>query len=395
MKIASTKGEIIWVATQADQQTINFPTSSGTIALNAPPEFTQKPRLAENKEMVDSFAAQPQIAAGMQTGNFKISLNLKASGSPGQLSPIHPLLYALYGRFTQNSGVDVQYNHYHRDDDFIYLTFLVKKQFDTILVKSARIKKMEIKPAAAQILTIDFTGFFMERFIAGTSTLDSTIDGTSQPVTGIPLDTTNDPEAFKRYNVGSYIYVGTDDNTGAGFKVTAINEGTNTLTIADGVTTVQNAGVTVAGFTPAVVKSGENTTGSRSWVEVNTGAAGSRKIHLTEGDFSVENGTKALEDIMDDAHSTTQFAEDTRTVNFNLTRYWTQEAADAKYHLQNRTQITAALNIGNEPGKIIQISMPNWQLKDQNESGQPEKKIGIQGQCFEDSGDDESTLILK
>jgi hypothetical protein len=394
MQIASSKGEIIWVAIQTDEDTINFPTSSGTIPLTAPPEFTQKPRMAENKEMVDSFAAQPGMAAGLQTGNFKISLNFKASGSAGALSPIHPLLYALYGRFTQNAGVDVRYNHYQRDDTFIYLTVLVKKEFETILVKSARVKKMELKPSAAQILPIDLTGFFMERFIAGTSTLDENIDGTVTPVTEIPLDS-NDPEAFKRVHVGSYIYVGTDENSGAGFEVTAVNEGTNTLTIADGVTTVQNQGVKVAGFTPAVVKSGEDMMASRSWLDVNTGAAGSRKIHLTEGTFTVENGTKALEDIMDDADSTTQFSEDTRTVNFNLTRYWTIESVDARYHLENQTQIPATLNIGKEAGKIIQVDMPNWRLKDESESGQPEKKLGIQGQCFEDTGDDESTMILK
>jgi len=392
-KIASTRGEIIFAAIQTDIDTFTMPTSSGTIPVTGSPEFTQKPEVAENTEMVDSFSQQPGTFAGYKAGSWKVSTNFKLSGTPGVEPNIHPLLLSLFGRHEVNAGTDVRYKHYRKNtDDLLFLSIVVKRDFVTEYITGAVVNQGEMNLVATKIQGIDFSGHFKKKVQAKTCSLLSGIDGTVTPVTVIPL---KEAEAFKRFDIDSYIYVGTDDNSGAGFKVTDVDPAANTVTIDAGVTTVQDADSVIAGFVPVVSLSGEDISTRFGWINIDTGAAGQRKLAITEAKYSINNGIKSLDDIVSDGDFNTEVVPDTRKVLMKITKYFTVDSTNTEYDIRQQTDCDVELNIGKETGKSIQVLIPKMRILDTGESGSPEKKKNIDGQCFPNTGDDESTLILK
>ena len=331
MPIASTRGEIIFAAIQNDIDTFVMPTSSGTIPVTSSPEFTQKPEVAENEEMVDSYSDQAGKFAGYKAGSWKVSTNFKLSGSPGVEPNIHPLLLSLYGRHEVNAGTDVRYKHYRKNtDDMVFLSIVVKRDFVTEYITGAVVNQGEMKLVATKIQGIDFSGQFKKKVQAGTCSLLSGIDGTVTPVTVLPL---KEAEAFKRIGIDSYIYVGTDDNSGAGFKVTDVDPAANTVTIEDGVTTVQDADSVIAGFVPVVSLSDEDISTRYGWINIDTGDAGQRKLAITEANYSIDNGIKALEDIVSDEDFNSEAVPDTRKVLMKITKYFDVNSPNTKYFL--------------------------------------------------------------
>jgi hypothetical protein len=391
--IASTRGEIAFAALQPDIDTFTMPTSSGTIPVTSSPEFTQKPEVAENEEMVDTYSAQQGKFAGYKAGTWKLSTNFKLSGTPGILSNLHPLLLSLYGRHTVNAGTDIRYRHYRKNtDDLVFLSIIVKRDFVTEYITGAVVNQGEMNLVATKIQGIDFSGQFKKKVRSGTCSLLSGIDGTVTPVTVLPL---KEAEAFKRFDIDSYIYVGTDDNSGTGHKVVDIDPAANTVTIENGVTTLQGADSVIAGFVPVVSLCSEDISTRYGWINIDTGAAGQRKIAITEANYSIDNGIKSLDDIVSDQDFNTEVVPDTRKVLMKITKYFDIKSPNTGYDIRQQTDCDVELNIGKETGKSIRVLIPKMRILDTGESGTPQKKKNIDGQCFPDTGDDESTLILK
>ena len=393
--IATGKGEHIFVALQTDMSTFVKPTTSNTIMVVQPPEFVQDPDIAANEELTFSEAEEAGEFAGYKAGTWSLEAYLKLSGSPGVLSNMHPLLYAWYGRFTQNVGVDVRYQHYrlfNPRDAVVYLSVIVKKYFIVEFITGAWVNDGGFKGTSGKIQPINLSGFFLKKARASTAKLNTDIDGTVTAVTTIPL---KEPEAYKRFDVDAYIVVGTDDNSGEGFLITAVDKATNTLTIEDGVTTVQNEDSEIKGWSPVPAVLGEKLTTRNGWLNVNTGEAGLRKMGITEFDFKVDNGFKANEDEMNDSDFTASTSRTGRKVTLTASRYFRLEDTGFDYDIMQQTPTTYELNIGKEPGRMLLITGPNMRTQKKNESGKEEKKVGLDFKCHPDTGDDESTLILK
>jgi len=393
IQIASEKGEVIWAAIQTTVDEPNFPTTSGTIFVTQSPTISREPIIATNNEITDSYAQRPGEICGYKAGTLKIEMNFKVSGAKGALSPIHPLILAAYGRHTVEPNTSVTYHHYRRnpEDPFVYLTILIKKQTETVLLTNVRVNKINIDITNDKLLPVTFDCHYEKQYHAGKSTLKTPIDGTTTPVAVIPL---NGLEDYQMFDVGSYIYVGVDDNDGAGYLVTAVSKTNNQLTIQGGVATAQNAGVKIAGFTPVVTSCGSNLQAGKSWKTANTGELGARKIYYTNLQYNLENNVKPLENICSD-DGVIGFAEGGRKVTLSTNRYYSLTGDNARYLLQNQVGIPITAQVGTEQGKILQLIIPSWKINKQTESGKEEKTIAIDGQCFEDIGDDESTLVLK
>jgi hypothetical protein len=392
MDVASEKGEVIYVALQTDIDTFSMPTTSGTIFVTSSPEFEQKTINAENQEVTDSLGEEPGEFAAFEMGDWKISCNFKASGTAGVESPIHSLLLAAYGR-TENTGPDVRYYHYRKDLDPIqFLSVVVKKHFETKYITGAYANTMEVKVEKGKIQTVDFSGKYKKEVRAGKANLLSDINGTTTPETTIPFET---DESYKRIDVDSYVKIGTDDNSGTGFKVTAVDPATNTMTVDPAVATDQSAGAIIKGFTPVSTKAGKNITSRFAWLKINTGDAGDRNVGITDGTYKLENNFKALDEQMSDSDFNGDATTDTRKVSLNPTKYSTIEDTADPFDIQNTTDITGELNIGKTAGSSLTFTFAKLRLVESKESGSPEKKKGKTLKAHPDTGDDESVLIMK
>lgn len=391
-KIASTDAERIFAAIQPGKGQITMPTSSNTIYLTAAPTVTQKPRIAENKEKRNTLDQQPGKVCAWQIGDWKFQTHLVVSGTKGVESNIHPLLLAAYGRHTVNAGTNVTYEHYQIKKDFVYLTVLVAKEFETQLLVDVVVNTLAVKSTACALQLVDYDGYFLTKYRAGTGHLDAAIDGTTTPVTDIVLKTQKEAET---YDPGAYINVGSDSNSGSGFKITAVDVATKTLTIDPGVPSQQPADAEVVGWTPVEVASGYQIDGGFGDFVLNEGGEGASPVQIVSADYTLKNNIQKIEDERGSSTGYTgKYGTGKREVTFNTDSYLTVDELSAEYHLKNQSQITVELNMGEEDGKKAKIELPNLKLTDVSESGDQQKKQARQGKCYPDTGDDPSRLIL-
>jgi hypothetical protein len=390
-RISIGQNQVIWVKKQTVKGTPVMPTASDTVLVTSEPKFDQEPKQAENKEKKNTYAQQKKKRAGFKVGTFSTSSNIKPSGALGTAPNVGAILESLYGREVIDPGVDVQYKHYRPDEDsLVYLTILVKRDIETLLCQDCVVNKGSFKVVADLIQSGDFSGMFLKSMLAGSDELDSAIDGTVTPVTLIPLK-----YSAKRYEVGAYVVVGTDDNSGAGFEITArdIVASPNTITIAGGVTTVQAIGSIVKGWTPSISVSGDSVVGQFGYFKEDLSGS-LANTDITEAIHEVDNGFKALENEKKDSDFPGQIAFGPRKVDLKTDRYFRVDGSDFRHHVNQLTDIEVELNVGNEQAKKMKWVIPVFQPQNKNESGTDEQELEIKGTCYEDSGNDESTLIF-
>lgn len=391
-KIASTEGELIFAAVQPGPGQITMPTSSNTIYLTAAPTVTHKPRIAENKEKRNTLDPQPGKVCAMSIGDFKFQTHLVVSGTKGELSNIHPLLLSAYGRHTVNAGTNVTYEHYRINTEYVYLTVLVKKELETLLLADAVIHTLTLKSTACALQVVDYDGYFLTKYRAGTGHLNAAIDGTTTPVTEIVLKTKKEAET---YDPGAYINIGADNNSGAGFKITAVDVDTKTVTFTPELTSQQDADAEVVGWTPVEVASGYQIDGGFGDFVLDEDSEGASPVQIVSADYTLKNNIQKIEDERGSSTGYTgRYGTATREVTFNTESYFSTDELSAEYHLKNQSQITVELNMGEEEGKKAKIEIPNLKLTDVTESGDQQKKQARQGKCYPDTGDDPSKLIL-
>lgn len=390
--IQSTAGEHSFACVQSDPATFTMPTTSNTILVTASPEAPRKPKHSTNDEFSFSRGKKPGKHVGYEAVNWKLIPNFRMSGASGTESNLHPLILAAYGKHTVTPGTNVTHNHYGRDDKLVHLSIINVRQFTTEFIVGAVCNTMDLKANAHETQKLEFNGFAKYKYCAGTATLKDDIDGTSTPVVVIPL---GEAEAWKNYDPGCYIQVGSDTNSAQGHKVISVNDTANTITIdAAGVSTNQTAGAVVKGFAPVPLELGELLTVGHAYVKVNTGASGDRKVGFTNYAFRLDNHITPLDNQASENNDFFEYSYGSRDVTFEYSRYYTHDGQTDRYHYERMEKVPVELNIGNEPGSMIQLIMPDVRFSDRSVTGTDSQEQGMKGTCYEDTTDDESTLIL-
>lgn len=122
----------------------------------------------------------------------------------------------------------------------------------------------------------------------GESTLDGAVEGDPTPVdTCVVVDST-------QFSVGGVIQIGTDDNSGAGFQITAVDYDTHTLTVTPDIATDQLSGAAVLPLLPTPVVVGEPLD-SRPAVKID-GAA----IYWRSWEIAVDEPISVLKEVPPD-----------------------------------------------------------------------------------------------
>ncbi len=390
-QIAVGMSEIMWVAEQADAFTWVSPVATDSVFLAGDGNFQQEPVLATNNEKQDSYSEQPKKIAYYKVGTCSFPVNAKLSGTAGTASPLAKLLKAVFGRETVNFETDVRYEHYRRSDEIKHLSIVHQMGFETNFITGAALSKLKMQVQADQIQKCEFAGLYLKSVVAGTDDLAEAVDGTTTPVTVIKYTSSEE-----RFEVGARIVVGTDSNSGTGHPIENVNEATKEITIAEpGITTSQAAGVLITGWTPTIVAAGEEVVGELGWVKKALSGNSLVNVETLDTTYELDNGFKALEKEKKNSLYPGRICAGKRKVTLSVQKYLTKEDTNVKMLLKNYKQLEFEVNIGNEPGKIIQIVAENVRVEGNSISGSEEKTTDIKCQCYPNAGDDESVLILK
>ena len=249
-QILIPEGLTCFVVAEVTEGTPVFPTAADAVQLRdgiaMPSQPTSHTRAAE---VADTGSVTALIRDLRGAGSLRLPFYPRPSGTAGSKPQEAPILKALCGTETINAGTSVVYT-LHKDQSPYTVWFGVGNA--VIFATGAKINQLSIRQGEKGFAEAEAGAQFVRLGWCGESTLSSAINGATTPTPTVPV------ADARPFSVGARIQVGTDDNGGSGYTVTAVDTGTNELTVSPDVDTDQSLGADVVPLAlPTPTKVGE------------------------------------------------------------------------------------------------------------------------------------------
>lgn len=385
--VADAKNVYLFIKEETTQGVPAWPDATDTVLVTSDPTFKQERAFINDKQKRQTRGETKRFVGPWKPGEFSFGTYVLPSGSLGVAPRPNLALKGVFGNETVTPSTSVEYT----------LSGIgVPIPTFSILIKNGPMVKMctgcafdsgsfPVNPGDEDdesIAGVTFSGPFLRHYRAGTDSLNSAIDGSVTAVTAIPLKKTN---GYKSYSVGAKIFVGTNDNSGSGFEITAIDEGANTLTIADGVNDSQVDGAAVAGWTPTVTETGYPVHW-RFGVYQESLDGGS-----TYGDVIINGATVTIKNgVVVDKNSKTGsgfparlYFTGNRTIEYPYEKLYTDNDTGDDYDAENQVSRDVKLPAGDTAGYRFRFEMPRVEIDTPEVSGDDVRTQNKTGHPFE------------
>lgn len=386
-EISSGLDQALWVAKETAFNTPVAITSAGYIPVISDPSFEQSQVFVDSKEKRKSYSRARRVATGFEPGSFSIEMWSRVSGDLGVEPTGDVILESLIGKKYVTAGTVVSYQPAKPEDPIVSFNALFKDgpevRLMTGCVASKGTNKVKAGTGDDAIVTDSISGYYVREYVAGTDALKTAINGTTTPVTVIPLKRDG---AWKSFDIGARIKVGTDDAAGLGHLITARDETNNTVTIATGVTTSQAINAVVCGWTPAIAESGCLVQGRYGEASVSIGGGDDVTMEINEATIEIDNGTKILTTKSGTAYPS-RVTRGRRDIRVQISRFFTQEGTDLRAESRDQVAHDMVIPAGDTAGYRLEHVMPNVENETPKNSGDEERIQSWTGHALCTSGD--------
>lgn len=188
----------------------------------------------ENPEAINSLSKTTRIPGRLDPGQLQVRCLIKPRGSLGTEPECTDVLLAAFGRKTVTGSTSVEYFLDLANGVLPFFTIWIKKGHTVYralgsIVSEARwpLKADNSQDALCQIQA---TFLFARMLKTGTDEAAETIGGTPQA--------TLEVKDASKFDVGGYLVVGGDDNSGAGYEISSIDYDANELTLGTSIANV-------------------------------------------------------------------------------------------------------------------------------------------------------------
>ncbi len=384
--------EIIYAKEENSWGTPAYPSGSDAILLVSKGTSKQERGKLYSQERKLSYSETFDTVLGkFQPGEFSFTAYIKPSGSLGSEPGGAQLLQGLFGRENVVANTKVEYLLAGYSDSFPSFTIAHREDLLTKWLTGAVINSGEFRIVAgnedASIFQGTFAGFFQKMLYAGEDTLQQ---GITPPSSSVVVSNA------RNFSIGAKIQVGTDNNSGQGYEVTAINYGTNTLTVTPSVSTSQSVGASVKGFLPTPSVSGNLVHGRLGIVQIKEGGGSFADLKILEATIRLENSIKFLDEKDNTDFSFTFVRAGARKVSLEGVKLFMRgDSAKWIYENWNAVQKVVHIPVGNTAGNRARFEFPKLEIKSYPElSGDEEIAVGIAFDVLASSGDDEVKLVF-
>lgn len=285
--------------------TLVFPTSADALALAGDASLDQNPSYTDSEEIINSRDVLAQFQNMTPMGDWSFTTYCRPSGTAGTAPAEDVLWECLLGTKTVTGSTSVVYTP---GMTLSGLSVWLKEGNVVTFGSGAYVEKLDLKSDATGALKLSWSGKFCRLGWAGESALAEAISAT--PDTSVVVGDA------RLYTVGARIHIvdadGTDDNnTNAGYAVTAVNTSTNTLTVTPGIASAHLTTATVKAYLPTVASiEGEPVEARDRVLKLATVATSYKSFGL-----SIANGNQGIEDEVTTSGYPTAFAEGTRNID--------------------------------------------------------------------------------
>jgi len=307
--------------------------AAGFGSVTQQPTFTDSPEIVNSRDILERF--QDQIPAG----DWSFPIIARPSGTAGT-APNGDVLYeSLMGTKTTTSGTSVAYSPALTKPSF---TIWLKKGHTVFFATGCTVGKADLKIEPKGAVTWSMSGNFMQLGFAGTDALDGTASAADTDIT---------VDDAKKFTVNSMIQLANDDNSGAGYKVTAVNTSTNVIDISPALAVGDSDGAAVTGFLPTGSQTSSPLENRNSVVKIasSTLPVKSASLSITDQPFYIDD------EISDDDYPV-DYVETQRDIPVDLELYFREN--DLKYFHDGLEGNEQAIEIlcGSTTGTIMSVT---------------------------------------
>lgn len=382
--IAIARKQKILLVKEDTRGTLEYPATDGSAvviiaagygSMNQNPNFTDSEEIRNSRDVLDRFVdARP-------AGSWEFPTYVRPSGTAGDVPQDDVLYEAFFGDKTVNDGTDVTYSQ-----------ALEKPTFSMWFMQGNIMRFAKGCTATSLGLNVNNTGGVTQNWSGGLMWMgwcgtDALASAAAQSDTDIVVDDA------KKFSVGARIYNSTtdDDNSGAGYEVTAVDIDTNTLTIGTG---VDDSGGwseddVIAPFLPSTTEVGEPLANRLTVVDL--GADTGKRIQTM--DLTLNDPVQYIEDEVGTDDYPTEYLEQERDYSGTINLYLRKEDAKYFYEGLNDTELDVSIKFGDTAGKQAELNMPQTSIEvPEITTNAPAINMGIGMKALGDAGEDSATL---
>jgi hypothetical protein len=378
--IAIAREQKIFVGKESTRGTAIAPATCSLIiaagygSINQQPSFTNSPEIQNSRDILDRFQDRTP------PGDWSFPVLLRPSGTAGTAPMEDALMECLLGTKAVVALTSVAYTPALVKPSF---TLWMQKDHTVFGATGCTVGTAKAALAVKGAAQLDLSGKFMKMVYAGTDTTNAT-----EPLNETAIVVTN----AKKFSIGAYVeFVESavvKNNTGAGYKITNVVAGTNTLTITPGLEEEITTGSVIRGFLPTGTEVGAP-------VENRLGVAkiAGSSFNVTAMDVNVSDDPQYLEDEITTSGYTEDYAETLRNVSGSFSVYFRENDTQYFYDAINNVEKTLSMVVGTTAGKIITIYMGRTSLSvPQINEQDPTIGLNVSYQALGTNGEDSISI---
>ena len=193
------------------------------------------------------------------------------------------------------------------------------------------------------------------------------------------------------YTKGALISIGGDDNTGAGYQVTAVNHTSQTLTITPAATWDDND--TVTAFLPTGTYAGNPLYTPAGSISFDNGSSSTREI---SGSLTVNTGIDLLNNEHGSSEATDVILTGMREVDMSLDFYVKEDETYLMGEWRRKVSQDIIKTLGDTAGSRLKINMDTAEIDPQDVSQGDDSAARFSANVIAlgSSGEDEMTLVF-
>lgn len=334
----------------------------------------------------NTYSEISEFAGRYEPGELTLPIYVKPSGSAGTAPEGDVLFEALFGRKVTTGGVSVEYLPLRLSDTRPSLTVWVKKGHFVYMCWGTLINRgrfpLRADNSDEALSRCEFGGIFTELRWTGTDELGVAIAGPGPTTTFTAKDA-------RKFTVGSFIKIGADDNSGAGFEVTAVNYSTNVVTISPGISGSVDVDTLITPWLPAGTEAGEPVHG-----RLGSATRGGVSLPLLSAEVTYEHPLKLLNEEKNGKDFADRFVHTgKRSVAVTAEIYFDANASRFFYDAKTNVKADMVFPWGTVAGKTITLTTKNVRLSAPRVSGGEEKIERLEGKAFASSSFDDEVVL--
>jgi len=360
------------------------PTPTSVVYTVGPADIQQEREKLKDDQVRAGASEHASIKGRLQPGPWSLGTYIKPSGILGTPCEEDVLLQCLMGLKTITPNTKVMYNLTDQLDSF---SIWLKKGHTVFAMRGCTVDKADFSIGADKMVEVKWSGLGMERLYAGTATVSGVA---ALGATTLTLVATG----ALRYQPGTYVVVGADDNAGAGYLIKSVNYTLNTITLDTALAVGAGSGATVSPWLPTPAAE----VGTPVHGKIGLVTIGGQNAIVLSADFSISNNIKYYDNLKNGVWTAESFARPgRRAVTGKFQMHFLQSALS--YYYRSDYFITNAIVIpaGDESGKIMEISVPYAEYGSPKLSGTEEFLVDVdfKGISPTVAGNDEAVITLK